>query len=160
MKTAFQAVLKKYQPAYMEQLKAFELPVEQAQFTAFPIDLLQTIEDEQHPVVVILADQEPVGFFMLHTSARVAEYTDNPHAMLLTALSITYAQQGKGYAKQGMNQLASFAAKEYPAVNEIVLAVNKRNISAQKLYQAVGFQDSGRRKMGRKGEQLVFSLPL
>jgi RimJ/RimL family protein N-acetyltransferase len=101
---------------------------------------------------------EPVGFFVLHSSDRVKEYTDSPGAMLLTTFSMNHVQQGKGYAFQGMNQLKPFLNQHFPKCNEVVLAVNKRNIPAQKLYQKVGFTDTGRRKIGRIGEQLILSL--
>lgn len=53
----------------------------------------------QYPIV-ILSNKIPVGFFVLHTTERVQEYSSNPQAMLLTALSMDHKQQGKGYAKK------------------------------------------------------------
>lgn len=94
---------------------------------------------------------------MLHSTNRVKEYSDNPHALLLTALSINYLQQGKGFATKGMNLLKSFINQELPQYDEIVLAVNHKNIPAQKLYEKVGYRDTGRRKIGKLGEQLIFS---
>ncbi len=78
--------------------------------------------------------------------------------MLLTSLSVNHAHQGKGYAKQGMLLLKSFVKAEFPTCNEIVLAVNHKNVPAQKLYKKVGFKDTGKRKMGPIGEQLILSL--
>jgi RimJ/RimL family protein N-acetyltransferase len=145
-----------YQSEHFDRLKAFHLPPEQVQFTAIPIDMLET-SHERHPIVII-HDHVPVGFFVLHSSARVQEYSDNPYAMLLTAFSIDHDQQGKGFAKAGLEQLTGFVQKEFPACNEVVLAVNQRNVPAQKLYEKVGFTDTGLRKMGKIGEQKVYSL--
>ncbi|RFU66162.1 GNAT family N-acetyltransferase [Bacillus sp. V59.32b] len=156
MKTLNEVELQFYKSEYFELLKAFELPEEQEQFTALPTEMLE-ITHERHPIV-ILSENEPVGFFVLHSSARVKEYTANPNAMLLTALSINHVQQGKGYAKKGMELLKGLVNQEFPECNEIVLAVNKRNIPAQKLYEKVGYKDSGRRKIGEIGEQLILSL--
>jgi RimJ/RimL family protein N-acetyltransferase len=146
----------RYKPEYFESLEEFELPKEQEQFTALPTEMLE-VTDERHPIV-ILTNNEPVGFFVLHSSNRVKEYTDNPNAMLLTALSINHSQQGRGYAKEGMKQIKVFVNQEFPECNEIVLAVNKKNIAARKLYEKVGYIDTGRRRMGKIGEQLILSF--
>ncbi|CAH0347069.1 GNAT family N-acetyltransferase [Bacillus sp. CECT 9360] len=158
MKTLNEVELHVYKSEYSELLKTFKLPEDQEQFTALPLTIeMLEITHVRHPIV-ILSENVPVGFFVLHSSARVKEYTDNPNAMLLTALSINHTQQGKGYAKKGMELLKSFVNQEFPECNEIVLAVNKRNIPAQKLYERVGYEDTGRRKVGKIGEQLILSL--
>jgi hypothetical protein len=56
--------------------------------------------------------------------------------------------------------LGEFVKSEYPTCNEIVLAVNHKNIPAQKLYSKVGYKDTGRRKMGPIGEQFIMNLLL
>lgn len=86
------------------------------------------------------------------------EYTNNSKALLLTSLSIDHAQQGKGFAKQGMSLLSELVKLEFPEYNEIVLAVNHKNIPAQKLYEKVGFSDTGKRTTGRLGELLIYSI--
>jgi RimJ/RimL family protein N-acetyltransferase len=150
--------LKHFSNEHMDILNSFELPKEQVQFTSLPSNYKEVIEGQHR--IVILCDGEPVGFFLLHSTERVKEYSDNPQAMLLTSLSINQAKQGRGYAKQAMLLLRKFAADEFPDCNEIVLAVNHKNIAAQKLYVKVGFQDTGRRKMGPIGEQYIMNLML
>ncbi|MBO1580727.1 GNAT family N-acetyltransferase [Bacillus sp. XF8] len=151
-----------YDEKYKEIIEAFILPSEQIQFTAKPSDLLEKAKkDVTRNVVVIMANHHtPVGIFALQSGARVAEYTDNPNALLLVAFSINYEKQGKGYAKKGLTLLHDFVASHFPNKNEIVLAVNERNIPAQKLYLQVGFEDRGQRRMGPIGRQLVLYLPL
>jgi RimJ/RimL family protein N-acetyltransferase len=143
---------------YLQSLNRFSLPSEQEQFTAMPKDMLE-VTHERHPIV-ILSNSEPVGFFVLHSSERVKEYTDNLNALLLTAFSINYKHQGKGYAKKGLQQIDQLVKRLYPKCNEIVLAVNHKNISAQKVYEKAGYQDTGRRKIGRLGEQFIMSYPI
>ena len=150
--------LKHYSDEYLDVLNSFELPEEQGQFTALPRKILE-VKEGQHRIV-ILSENEPVGFFLLHSTERVKEYSDNPKAMLLTALSVNHAKQGNGYAKQAMLLLSDFVTSEFPYCDEIVLVVNHKNIPAQRLYVKVGFNDTGKRKVGPIGEQLVMSLSL
>ncbi|WP_432776086.1 GNAT family N-acetyltransferase [Brevibacillus gelatini] len=150
--------LTQYSIEHLPGLSLFELPKEQEQFTSLPVNTLAVTEG-QYPIVIV-SEKEPVGFFLLHSTERVKEYSANPDAMLLTSFSINHAQQGKGYAKQGLLLLPEFIRNEFPACTEIVLAVNHKNIPAQRLYEAVGFEDTGRRKMGPLGEQFVYCLPL
>lgn len=140
----------------MDKLKTFELPKDQEQFTSLPKNFKEVAEGQYR--IVICNDQEPVGFFLLHSTDRVKEYSNNSQAMLLTALSINKIEQGKGYAKQAMLLLRRFVTDKFPHCNEIVLAVNHKNVAAQKLYEKVGFQDTGKRKVGPIGEQYIMSL--
>jgi ribosomal protein S18 acetylase RimI-like enzyme len=141
---------------HLPLLNNFELPDEQSQFTALPKNVLN-VTDGQYPIV-ILSEEEPVGFFLLHSTERVKDYSDNPRAMLLTALSIDHRHQRKGYAKKGMVELSRFVKKEFEFCDEVVLVVNHKNIPAQNLYLNVGFVDTGVRKIGRIGEQIVMNL--
>ncbi|SYX86178.1 GNAT family N-acetyltransferase [Paenibacillus alvei] len=147
-----------YKPAYMEALHSYQLPAEQKQFAAMPNQRLDT-SDGQHPIV-ITAGNQPVGFFVLNKNARVQEYSENPQALLLTSFSIDYAKQGQGYASTGLELLKSFIPEHFPDCNEIVLAVNHKNIPAQRLYIKAGFTDTGQRCEGNIGEQYIFSLSL
>ncbi|MDX8046489.1 GNAT family N-acetyltransferase [Gracilibacillus sp. S3-1-1] len=158
MKKTTSIKLLHFSTEHMDDLSSFTLPKEQAQFTALPINYKEVTEGQYR--IVIHNEAVPVGFFLLHATERVKEYSDNPHAMLLTALSINQTQQGKGYAKQAMSLLKAFVKKEFPNCSEIVLAVNHKNIAADRLYRKVGFQDTGKRKTGRIGEQLIMSLML
>lgn len=78
--------------------------------------------------------------------------------MLLTALSINHLEQGKGFAKHAMRLLSEFVKSEFPSYDEIVLAVNHKNIPAQELYRKVGFHDTGERKMGPIGQQYILNM--
>lgn len=141
---------------YVDVLHDFDLPKEQSQFTALPKEI--SIEMVGQYPLVILSDNVPVGFFVLHATERVKEYSSNPNAMLLTALSIDHKQQGKGYAKKGMLVLSDFIKREFKECNEVVLVVNHKNIPAQNLYLKVGFVDHGERRIGPIGEQIVMNL--
>jgi len=141
---------------YVDVLHDFDLPDEQSQFTALPKDI--SIEMVGQYPIIILSDNIPVGFFVLHSTERVKEYSSNPNAMLLTAFSIDHKQLGKGYAKKGMLALSNFIKREFKECDEVVLVVNHKNIPAQNLYLKVGFVDHGERRMGPIGEQIVMNL--
>lgn len=151
--------LKHFSDEHAALLRSFELPEKQEQFTSLPKNNMVALEGRYR--IIILNDNEPVGFFLLHAStSRVKEYSDNLSAILLTSLSINRSNQGKGYAKQAMNKLKRFVSEEFTDCNEIILAVNHKNMAAQKLYEKVGFQDTGRRKTGPIGEQYILNILL
>ncbi|MCM3240489.1 GNAT family N-acetyltransferase [Heyndrickxia oleronia] len=158
MITVDKVELQFYQSEWYDLITDYHLPEEQVRFTALPIEMLE-ISHERHPIMIV-SNHVPVGFFVLHSSDRVKEYTDNPNAMLLTAFSVNHSQQGKGYAKKGLEQLPIFINREFPNCDEIVLSVNKLNVHAQKVYERVGYIDTGRRRPGKMGEQLILSLSL
>ncbi|MBP2076385.1 GNAT family N-acetyltransferase [Oceanobacillus polygoni] len=150
--------LRHFSNEHVDLLHSFELPKDQVQFTSLPINFVDVSEGQHR--IVILNHNEPVGFFILHSTDRVKAYSNNQYAMLLTSFSINHSQQGKGYAKQAMNLLKQFVSAEFPNCNEIILAVNHKNITAQQLYKRVGFQDTGKRKVGPIGEQFIMNLIL
>ncbi|MDR0132719.1 GNAT family N-acetyltransferase [Priestia megaterium] len=140
------------------RLSSFELSKEQGQFTSLPNRFKEVAEGQYR--IVILNNMEPAGFFILHLTDRVKDYSDNPNAILLTSLSIDQVKQGKGLAKNAMLLLRKFVLNEFPNCNEIVLAVNHKNIAAQQLYTKVGFRDTGKRRFGPIGEQFIMNLIL
>lgn len=150
-----------YTEKYKEALQTYTLPEEQVQFTAHPMELLDNAkQDSTRNPIVILADGKPVGIFSLQSGSRVQEYTTKENSLLLTSFSINYTEQGNGYAKRALQLLSSYVESYFPNIEEIVLAVNERNIPAQKLYIKVGFEDRGQRRIGKIGPQLVLNLPL
>lgn len=143
---------------HWDRLDSFKLPKEQGQFASLPNKFKEGVEGQYR--IVIVNNIEPIGFFILHSTERVKNYSDNQNAMLLTSLSIDQVKQGKGLAKKSMLLLSEFVSNEFPNCNEIVLAVNHKNIAAQHLYKRVGFQDTGKRRFGPIGEQFIMNLIL
>ncbi|AJH21232.1 GNAT family N-acetyltransferase [Bacillus mycoides] len=146
-----------YKEQYKEIIQSFTLPSEQVQFTANPGELL---EKAKNVVVILDYNGVPVGVFILQTGDRVQEFTENKDAILLTSFSINHNKQNKGYAKKSLALLQEFVKYYYPVKNEVILAVNEKNIPAQKLYEKVGFQDKGFRRMGPIGQQFILHLPI
>ncbi|GJM80280.1 putative N-acetyltransferase YbbJ [Paenibacillus sp. HMSSN-139] len=150
--------LRLYAEADFEALQRFELPSEQVAFTALPGEALEVAAQDpnRYPVIIQSAEGETVGFFVLHLNAESASLVDNPRAILLRALSVDFRHQGKGYAKAAMLQLPAFVGEHFPEVDEIVLAVNARNLTAQRLYHQAGFEDRGLTRMGPMGMQHIY----
>lgn len=146
-----------YEEKYKESLLAFQLPAEQEAFTGLPLDTLEpALNDTDKFAVVIVDREEAVGFFILHTGEAIADfYSEYSGAMLLRAFLINYSSQGKGYAKAALSLLPEFMRSYFPAIDEVVLAVNEKNIAADRLYSQAGFEDHGLRRMGKKGMQKI-----
>ncbi|PGV55368.1 GNAT family N-acetyltransferase [Bacillus cereus] len=151
-----------YKELYKERIESFSLPSEQVRFTANPGELLEKAKNDRTKNVVVILDYNgvPVGLFALQTGERVQEFTENEDALLLTSFSINYNKQRKGYAKKSLALLQDFVKRYFPMKNEVVLAVNEKNIPAQKLYEKVGFQDKGFRRMGPIGQQIIMHLAI
>ncbi|MFF2017518.1 GNAT family N-acetyltransferase [Paenibacillus sp. NPDC058177] len=146
-----------YQDQYKEALFRFYLPEEQEQFTGMPADTLEeAIVDENRTAVVILEGERPVGFFILHVGKGISNfYPNHSGVMLLRAFLVDYAHQGKGYAKSALLLLPNFIRLHFPSIRAIVLAVNERNLPADRLYTQAGFVDHGMRRTGEKGLQRI-----
>ncbi|QUG84364.1 GNAT family N-acetyltransferase [Bacillus nitratireducens] len=151
-----------YKEQYKEIIQSFTLPSEQVQFTANPGELLEKAKNDRTKNVVVILDYSgvPVGVFALQTGDRLQEFTENKDAILLTSFSINHNKQRKGYAKKSLALLQDFVKNYYPIKNEVILAVNEKNVPAQKLYEKVGFQDKGFRRMGPIGQQIIMHLPI
>ncbi|MED1510856.1 GNAT family N-acetyltransferase [Bacillus proteolyticus] len=151
-----------YKEQYKERIESFSLPSEQVRFTANPGELLEKAKNDRTKNVVVILDFSgvPVGVFALQTGDRVQEFTENKDAILLTSFSINHNKQRKGYSKKSLTLLREFVKYYYPIKNEVILAVNEKNIPAQKLYEKVGFQDKGFRRMGPIGQQFILHLPI
>lgn len=139
-------------------LETFSLPLEQEKYTTLPRDLDDPLPEGVYPVVI--AADNPVGFFLLHDTERVTSYTDSTDALLLSAFSIDYRSQRNGYAKTALTLLPDYVRSRFPTIREVVLSVNLKNEAAFALYEQVGFTDTGRRIDGPVGLQRIMSLPL
>ncbi|MGD6874792.1 GNAT family N-acetyltransferase [Sutcliffiella horikoshii] len=151
--------LENYLPKHLEKLIDYKLTESQLEFTSHPKDALLVCETDKgrHPIV-ILEKGQIAGFFVLYQGEELTKYTDNPNAILLRAYSISVPFQGKGVAGKSLDLLPDYVERNFPYVDEVALAVNLRNEAAQRVYLRSGFKDSGRRVMGRMGEQYVYQL--
>ncbi|AGA22188.1 Hypothetical protein YbbJ [Bacillus subtilis subsp. subtilis str. BSP1] len=99
-----------YKPEHLPELQSFTLTNDDKRFTSLPKEMLsQALGIQDRYPVVILKDDLPVGFFILHASKEtLASYSNNPFALLLSSLSLNAVHHGKGYAKKAMLLLPAF----------------------------------------------------
>ncbi|TGA96278.1 GNAT family N-acetyltransferase [Sporolactobacillus shoreae] len=150
-----------YKQEYEESIKHFTLPSHQQKYSPLPIEALETasLKIDRYPVV-ITANKKAVGFFVLYADNFIYKHTNNPNALLLMDFSVNYSEQGKGFAKRGLSQLKRFVRDNFGECDEVVLGVNYKNFRAQKLYEKIGFIDTGRRIMGENGKIFILNLSL
>ncbi|WP_204120599.1 MULTISPECIES: GNAT family N-acetyltransferase [Levilactobacillus] len=133
-----------------------------ATFTATPQQALAIALDnpDRFPLMV-LADDEMVGFFVLIRNEDVQEVGADPAtAILIRSLSIAENHRGQGFARRMLQALPQFVQDHFPSATSLTLSVDHGNLPAQKLYEKAGYEDTGRRRYGQYGEQFVLSQEL
>lgn len=137
----------------------YELPREQLEFSGLPQDIIK--RDRENPLkhfVIINVRNEVAGFLELDESDDRERYSNHPAALLLRGFSVNPKYQGRGIATGSIYALQDFIRREFPDFDEVVLGVNARNKPAKRLFEKVGFEDTGRRFMRTSGEQIVMCM--
>ncbi|HCA07112.1 GNAT family N-acetyltransferase [Chryseobacterium sp.] len=136
----------------------YALDENQQQYTSTVEQALNRISernDSKAFSVTVFEDDEPAGFFVLDFGDDKFELTDNTQSALLRSLSINPVLQGRGIGKEAMQIVDEFVKKTFPDCDEIVLAVNQKNLSAYHLYLKTGYAYDGKSRMGRSGPQYL-----
>jgi diamine N-acetyltransferase len=111
--------------------------------------ILETLfsDGELHSRAIYL-DDTPVGYVM---------YGRDPETQKcwIVRLMTDKEQQGKGYGRSAMALIIDQMKQTY-ACKEIFISFVPTNSVARKLYESIGFQDTGR----IEDEEAVFRLPL
>ena len=87
--------------------------------------------------LAIYNDNVVVGFLMYGLDENKENYW-------IQIMMIGDKHQGKGYAKESFRKILSEIKKD-TSVHKILLAVNKGNINAVKIYEKLGFRFNGQR---------------
>ncbi|MFP7300389.1 GNAT family N-acetyltransferase [Neobacillus niacini] len=150
-----------YEDRFYKAIQNYSLTEDQLRFTGQPKDCIElSKEDSDRFSILAMEEDQLVTFFDLHKNEGVKPYSTNHYSILLRAFSTDSRNQGRGYAKQALMLLTAFVKQNFSGINEIVLAVNLKNVAAQGLYKKCGFVDEGVRKMGSKGELIMMSYHL
>ncbi|PDY46422.1 GNAT family N-acetyltransferase [Bacillus pseudomycoides] len=150
-----------YKERFKKLINQYKLTEEQLRYTGTPNECVKlSNQDSDRYSILVMKDDELVTFFVLHKNDGVKPYTENEKSILIRAFSTDFHHQGKGYAKQALKILPEFIRNNFLGINEIILAVNAKNLAAQSLYKKCGFCDKGVRRAGRKGELIIMSYYL
>jgi RimJ/RimL family protein N-acetyltransferase len=119
-------------------------------------------EAEAHPdrtPVAIVADDRPVGFFVLDVGQDMRDGLGQPTAIGLRAFFVDRRHQRRGIGRAALAALPAFIRRHFPACTGVVLTVNVDNTAALGAYLGAGFRDTGRLfQGGRLGPQHVLLL--
>ncbi|WP_203641580.1 GNAT family N-acetyltransferase [Levilactobacillus andaensis] len=151
-----------YQDTQRDRECIAQYPLKDPTFTATPRQALAiALGDPERMPILVMVGSEMVGFFVLTRNEDVREVGADPAtAILIRSLSVSETQRGKGIATQMLQQLPAFAREHFPLATTLNLAVEAENVPAQKLYDKVGFVDTGRRRFGQYGEQYILTKAL
>jgi RimJ/RimL family protein N-acetyltransferase len=153
--------LKEYQEKYQADIANYFLTDEMLYFTGTPQENVRISQDDpNHHSILAFSNQKLVTFFVLDECPQKANFTDEKNALLLRSFSTDARHLRKGYGRAALRLLPDFVNNHFPETKQIVLAVNKKNSAAKKLYQSVGFIESGNERMGPKGPQYLLIFPL
>lgn len=136
----------------------YALDENQEQYTSTvkkALDRIKERNDGKTFAVTIFENEKPAGFFVLDFGEDKLDLTDNEKSVLLRSLSINPGLQGKGIGKEAMQKVDGFVKENFPDCDEIVLAVNQKNVSAYHIYLKIGYLYDGKTRMGRSGPQYL-----
>lgn len=136
----------------------YALDENQLQYTSTVEKALERINGRNYGkefAVTIFEDEKPAGFFVLDFGEDKLDLTDNEKSVLLRSLSINPGLQGKGIGRTAMHKVDGFVKENFLYCNEIVLAVNQKNVSAYHTYLKAGYLYDGKTRIGRSGPQYL-----
>lgn len=112
-------------------------------YTDTPQNIVQHSVSDKDKFAVAISDDDGklIGFFCLHLGdgPETYGYTGRKYA-LVRGMSIDERYRGKGYGVRCFDQIFEFINGEISTeVTSVVLAVNEKNVSAQKAYEKAYF---------------------
>lgn len=118
--------------------------------------------DQEFLPLGFFAAQQAVGFCYINFKRSDNNfYCFDNQTCGIQGFQIDERQQGKGYARQGMQAVIRLLQEQYPQYTSLNLTVNQRNQAAKQLYLKLGFQDTGDLYLGgSKGPQHIYTYDL
>ena len=115
-------------------------------------------DKDRYPIVILdNKDCKIIGFFCLHLNAGPKEYGyyQNDYA-LIRGFSIDDNFRNQGYGSNALGEIFEFIDSTLNLeINHIILAVNEKNMFAQKAYKNSGFFVVRRDVEGKKGKLII-----
>jgi RimJ/RimL family protein N-acetyltransferase len=125
----------------------------------FVSDIAPSLEDAERcpgsTPMVILRNEEPIGYYRIETNAGTIATRDYDRPALgLRSFFIDHRWQGQGLASKALRAAIDDLSTRHPDSQLLVLLVNCRNLAALRLYLRAGFIDTGELYHGgRSGPQ-------
>lgn len=114
-------------------------------------------DKDRYPIVILNKDHKVIGFFCLHLNIGPKEYGyyQNDYA-LIRGFSIDDNFRNQGYGSNALNGIFEFIDSTLKLeINHIILAVNEKNILAQKAYRNSGFFVVKKDLEGTRGKLII-----
>ena len=114
-------------------------------------------DKDRYPIVILNKDHKVIGFFCLHLNTGPKEYGyyQNDYA-LIRGFSIDDNFRNQGYGSNALNGIFEFIDSTLKLeINHIILAVNEKNILAQKAYRNSGFIVVKKDLEGKRGKLII-----
>lgn len=151
-------VLVAFTATHRERVQLNHYQLSDLTYTASPQQVLQRVKNAASCKMILVKNADQiVGYFCLQGAAAPCEYGgDAHHDLLLRSFSIDERYRRQHLGLTAMQLVPAYVRQNYPEIKCIILAVNHANAAAKRCYQQAGFRDSGRRNLGRRGEQLIY----
>jgi ribosomal protein S18 acetylase RimI-like enzyme len=130
---------------------------EQEQFSSRGEYFLKYVGASYGTLYLILLAGETAGLFFIHIEKDdFKQFANNqPYASLL-GLTVDQHYQGRGLAQAAMSLFLKEFKVRHPGFDHIILTVNCKNPAAKRVYEKVGFADTGELyKGGPAGPQYI-----
>jgi len=131
--------------------RCIELVVREEQKSFVATNVYSIAQSRVEPTFVpqaIYDGEEMVGFVMYG-------YDPEENCYYVGRLMIDKNQQGKGYGRAAMREAIRRMRKQ-PDCREIALSIEPENVTAQKLYESLGFVKTGEVAHGEEVMRLTF----
>ena len=145
------------------QVEKIGLTAEQELFAGSVEDVFRDLASSAHPdldhAFMLENEGEPVGFFVLRERDQMPPWAPKD-AMTLQSVRVDFSHQNKGMGRSIVEFAIRWIAQNRPQICFLMLAVNARNLDAQRAYRAFGFEDTGIAHAGPFGRQLLMRKPV
>lgn len=151
-------VLVAYTGTHRERVQLNHYQLSDLTYTASPQQVMQRVKNTASCQMILVKNADQiVGCFCLQGAAGPSEYGGDARSdLLLRSFSIDERERRQHLGLTAMQLVPAYVRQNYPEIKRIILAVNHENVAAKQCYQQAGFRDSGRRHLGRRGEQLIY----